>query len=201
MISMASPMLQEVFAGSLIGRPDISFTHLNDEQRRMVATIGTLVLTVFGHLDFSLRVGTTGSHVPYKSLFRLRRRLYAGCRSGSLQDDSPTDPGSEGRRFGAGSQVQASNHCLENASPNHPGLEGDTYPIDGIGGLHVQKSPDGISDRAGNTRLGGDLFHPGRSAPAKRSRLCSYGTGDLWWPVRSRHARERTAGWDRPRVH
>jgi hypothetical protein len=48
MIGMASPMLQEVFAGSLIGRPDISFTHLNDEQRRMVATIGTLVLTVFG---------------------------------------------------------------------------------------------------------------------------------------------------------
>jgi hypothetical protein len=72
MIGMASPMLQEVFAGSLIGRPDISFTHLNDEQRRMVATIGTLVLTVFGHLDFSLRVGTTGSHVPYKSPFRLR---------------------------------------------------------------------------------------------------------------------------------
>jgi hypothetical protein len=151
MIGMASPMLQEVFAGSLIGRPDISFTHLNDEQRRMVATIGTLVLTVFGHLDFSLRVGTTGSHVPYKSLFRLRRRLYAGCRSDSLQDGSPTDPGSEGRRFGAGSQVQASNHCLENASPNHPGLEGDTYPIDGIGGLHVQKSPNGISDRTGAT--------------------------------------------------
>ena len=71
MIGMASPTLQEVFAGSLIGHPDISFTHLNNEQRRMVATIGTLVLTVFGHLDFSLRVGTTGSRVPYKSLFRL----------------------------------------------------------------------------------------------------------------------------------
>jgi MFS family permease len=38
-IGMASPMLQEIFGGSLIGHPDLGFTQLNDEQRRMIATI------------------------------------------------------------------------------------------------------------------------------------------------------------------
>ena len=180
MIGMVSPMLQEVFC-RLADRP--SRYQLYAPQRRAAAHgrddrySGPHGFRPFGLLPSRRDDGFSRS---IQEPVPASRRLYAGCRSGSLQDDSPTDPGSEGRRFGAGSQVQASNHCLENASPNHPGLEGDTYPIDGIGGLHVQKSPDGISDRTGNTRLGGDLFHPGRSAPAKRSRLCSYGTGDLW---------------------
>jgi len=32
-------MLQEIFGGSLIGHPDLGFTQLNDEQRRIIATI------------------------------------------------------------------------------------------------------------------------------------------------------------------
>src|SRR6266516_3183976 len=36
-IGMASPMLQEIFGGSLIGLPAINFTMLDDEQRRAVA--------------------------------------------------------------------------------------------------------------------------------------------------------------------
>ena len=39
----------------------------------------------FSRLDVSLCIGTTGSHVPYKSLIRASRRLHAGRRSGSLQ--------------------------------------------------------------------------------------------------------------------
>jgi hypothetical protein len=30
-IGMASPMLRDIFAGSLIGHPEITFTHLDDE--------------------------------------------------------------------------------------------------------------------------------------------------------------------------
>jgi hypothetical protein len=36
-IGMASPMLQEIFGGSLIGQPEVKFTALSDEQRRLVA--------------------------------------------------------------------------------------------------------------------------------------------------------------------
>ena len=38
-IGMASPMLQEIFAGNLIGQPGVSFTQLTPEQRTMVAAI------------------------------------------------------------------------------------------------------------------------------------------------------------------
>ena len=35
-IGMASPMLQEIFGGSLVGAPDVGFTALNDDQRKIV---------------------------------------------------------------------------------------------------------------------------------------------------------------------
>ncbi len=38
-LSMASPMLQEIFGGSLIGQPSVSFTGLSDSQRQAVAAI------------------------------------------------------------------------------------------------------------------------------------------------------------------
>jgi MFS family permease len=38
-LSMASPMLQEIFAGSLIGRPDVGFATLDAGQRTAVATV------------------------------------------------------------------------------------------------------------------------------------------------------------------
>ncbi len=38
-IGMASPMLQEIFGGSLIGQPGVGFTQLTPEQRTLVATI------------------------------------------------------------------------------------------------------------------------------------------------------------------
>jgi hypothetical protein len=44
------------------------------------------------------------------------------------------------------------------------------------------------------------VVHIGRRPPNARARV-RMATGDLLVAVRSRHARERTAGWDRPRVH
>src|SRR5271154_126140 len=38
-LSMASPMLQEIFGGSLLGHPDVSFMALSDSQRGAVAAI------------------------------------------------------------------------------------------------------------------------------------------------------------------
>jgi MFS family permease len=38
-LSMASPMLQEIFGGSLVGQPDLSFTALSDTQHQAVAAI------------------------------------------------------------------------------------------------------------------------------------------------------------------
>ena len=58
-----------------------------------VPRIGTLVLMGATHLDFSLRIGATGSHVPYKSPVPESRRLHAGCRLGRNQDTPQTRPG------------------------------------------------------------------------------------------------------------
>jgi MFS family permease len=38
-IGMASPMLQEIFGGNLIGHPEIGFTDLNDDQKKAIAAI------------------------------------------------------------------------------------------------------------------------------------------------------------------
>jgi MFS family permease len=38
-IGMASPMLQEIFGGALIGHPELGFTQLSSEQRTMIAAI------------------------------------------------------------------------------------------------------------------------------------------------------------------
>jgi hypothetical protein len=38
-IGMASPMLQEIFGGALIGHPDIGFTELDDSQKKAIAAI------------------------------------------------------------------------------------------------------------------------------------------------------------------
>ena len=38
-LGMASPMLQEIFAGSLIGKPEIGFAALDAAQKTQIATI------------------------------------------------------------------------------------------------------------------------------------------------------------------
>ena len=82
-IGMASPMLQEIFGGALIGHPDISFTQLNDEQRRMVATTaagfaGLLSLfNIGGRFVWASMSDYIGRKMTYSTLFALGIVLYA----------------------------------------------------------------------------------------------------------------------------
>jgi MFS family permease len=84
-IGMASPMLQEIFGGSLIGHPDIGFTQLNDEQRRLVATIaagfaGLLSLfNIGGRIFWASMSDYMGRKATYYTFFLLGIALYASA--------------------------------------------------------------------------------------------------------------------------
>jgi MFS family permease len=86
-IGMASPMLQEIFAGSLIGHPDVGFTQLSDEQRRMVATIaagfaGLLSLfNIGGRIFWASLSDYMGRKATYYTFFLLGIVLYAAVPS------------------------------------------------------------------------------------------------------------------------
>jgi MFS family permease len=46
-IGLASPMTQEIFAGSLIGHPEVGFLNLDPDQKKLVATIGAAFAGLF----------------------------------------------------------------------------------------------------------------------------------------------------------
>jgi MFS family permease len=81
-IGMASPMLQEIFGGALIGLPDISFAQLSDEQRRAAATIaaglaGLLSLfNIGGRFFWSSASDYIGRKATYYTFFLLGVALY-----------------------------------------------------------------------------------------------------------------------------
>src|SRR5262249_20137505 len=75
-IGMASPMLQEIFAGSLIGLPDVKFNQLTGDQRVAIAAIAagfTGLLSLFniggGLFLASLAVSISRQDPPY-NVFR-----------------------------------------------------------------------------------------------------------------------------------
>jgi MFS family permease len=84
-IGMASPMLQEIFGGALIGHPEIHFTALNDEQRRLVATIAagfTGLLSLFnigGRFFWASMSDYVGRKMTYYTFFALGIALYAAA--------------------------------------------------------------------------------------------------------------------------
>jgi MFS family permease len=84
-IGMASPMLQEIFGGALIGHPEIHFTALSDEQRRMVAAIAagfTGLLSLFnigGRFFWASMSDYIGRKATYYTFFALGIALYAAA--------------------------------------------------------------------------------------------------------------------------
>jgi MFS family permease len=84
-IGMASPMLQEIFGGALIGHPELSFTQLDDGQRRAIATIaagfaGLLSLfNIGGRIFWASMSDYMGRKNTYYTFFLLGIALYASA--------------------------------------------------------------------------------------------------------------------------
>lgn len=93
-IGMASPMLQEIFAGSLIGKPEIGFAALDAEQKKQIATIaaafvGLLSLfNIVGRFFWASLSDKLGRKLTYATFFGLGIVLYGlspwAAHAGSL---------------------------------------------------------------------------------------------------------------------
>ncbi len=81
-IGMASPMLQEIFAGSLIGQPGVGFADLNADQKKTIATIaagfvGLLSLfNIAGRFFWASLSDRFGRKITYATFFSLGIVLY-----------------------------------------------------------------------------------------------------------------------------
>jgi MFS family permease len=82
-IGMASPMLQEIFGGSLIGHPELGFTQLSAEQRTTIAAIAagfTGLLSLFnigGRFFWASLSDYIGRKNTYYTFFLLGIAMYA----------------------------------------------------------------------------------------------------------------------------
>ncbi len=82
-IGMASPMLQEIFAGKLIGMPDLTFSQLSTEQKTVIAGIaagfaGLLSLfNIGGRFFWASLSDHIGRKATYYTFFILGIALYA----------------------------------------------------------------------------------------------------------------------------
>jgi MFS family permease len=84
-IGMASPMLQEIFAGSLISQPTIGFADLNPDQKKAIATIaagfvGLLSLfNIAGRFFWASLSDKMGRKMTYFTFFGLGIALYTAA--------------------------------------------------------------------------------------------------------------------------
>ena len=84
-IALASPMLQEIFGGRLIGAPDVSFTALNPAQATQVAAIAagfTGLLSLFnigGRFFWASLSDKIGRKATYYTFFLLGIAMYASA--------------------------------------------------------------------------------------------------------------------------
>jgi MFS family permease len=84
-IGMASPMLQEIFGGSLVGRPETSFADLSAVQLGKIAAIGagfTGLLSLFniaGRLFWAALSDKIGRKATYRTFFVAAILLYAAA--------------------------------------------------------------------------------------------------------------------------
>ena len=84
-LAMASPMLQEIFAGSLIGKPEVAFGALDAAQKAAVATIaagfvGLLSLfNIGGRFFWASLSDKIGRKATYFTFFGLGIILYASA--------------------------------------------------------------------------------------------------------------------------
>src|ERR1700678_2978651 len=82
-IGMASPMLQEIFGGTLIGHPELGFTQLSPEQRTLIAAIAagfTGLLSLFnigGRFFWASLSDYIGRKNTYYTFFLLGIAMYA----------------------------------------------------------------------------------------------------------------------------
>ncbi|OYX33789.1 MAG: MFS transporter [Caulobacterales bacterium 32-69-10] len=86
-LALASPMLQEIFGGRLIGRPDLAFTALDPDQLKAIAAIAagfTGLLSLFniaGRFFWASLSDKIGRKVTYFCFFGLGVVLYASAPS------------------------------------------------------------------------------------------------------------------------
>jgi MFS family permease len=82
-IGMASPMLQEIFGGALIGHPELGFTQLSPEQRTMIAAVAagfTGLLSLFnigGRFFWASLSDYIGRKNTYYTFFLLGIAMYS----------------------------------------------------------------------------------------------------------------------------
>jgi MFS family permease len=84
-LSMASPMLQEIFGGTLVGHPELSFDNLNDNQLEAIAGVaagfaGLLALfNIGGRFFWATLSDVLGRKATYYLFFLLGFGLYAAA--------------------------------------------------------------------------------------------------------------------------